>query len=341
MPESMTPYKRVMERLAGKPVDRIPNLCILMTFAAKYIGVTYDRYVTDFRVLVEGNIKCCEEFGIDMLSVISDPMREAQGFGAEVIIPFDAVPYAAKPLIEKPGDLTKLTVQPPASCERMLDRIKAIELYRQLAGDHYPVLGWVEGAFAETCDLCGISKVMADVILQPLFMLDVLETCTQQAIDFGLAQINAGADFIGIGDAAASLIGPRFYSQFALPYEKRIIDSIHQAGGKVKLHICGNITSILELAVQSGADMLDIDWPVDFNRALAVSDGVCAACGNFNPVSVLLQGTPAEVESAVEKCVQASNSTTFIAAGCEVPRDTPVENLKAVILTLKKHSRVE
>ena len=339
MPGSMTPYERVMERLAGNPVDQVPNLCILMTFAAKYIGATYDRYVTDFRLLVEGNMRCCEDFGIDMLSVISDPMREAQGFGAEVIIPFDEVPYAAGSLIEKPADLTKLSVHAPLSCERMLDRIKAIEQYRQIAGDHYPVLGWVEGAFAETCDLCGISKVMADLILQPNFILDVLEICTQQAIDFGLAQINSGADFIGIGDAAASLIGPRFYSRFALPYEQRIIDSIHQAGGKVKLHICGNITSILELAVQSGADMLDIDWPVDFNRAVAVSDGGCAACGNFNPVSVLLQGTTTEVESAVEKCFRASSSTTFIAAGCEVPRDTPVENLKAVKLTLEKHSR--
>jgi MtaA/CmuA family methyltransferase len=341
MRTSMTPYERVMERLAGNPVDRIPNLCILMTFAAKYIGVTYDRYVTDFRLLVEGNMRCCEDFGIDMLSAISDPMREAQGFGAAVTIPSDGVPYAASPLIEKPADLTKLTVHAPVSCERMLDRIKAIELYRQKVGDHYPVLGWVEGAFAEACDLCGVSTVMENLIRQPNFILDVLEICTKQAIDFALAQISAGADFIGIGDAAASLIGPRFYSRFALPYEQRIIDAIHQAGGKVKLHICGNITSILELAVQSSTDILDIDWLVDFNKAIAVSNGICAACGNFNPVSVLLQSTTTEVESAVEKCVQASSPTTFIAAGCEVPRDTPLENQKMVSLTLKKLSMGE
>ena len=32
---AMTPYERVLKRLEGKPVDRVPNLNIIMTFAAK------------------------------------------------------------------------------------------------------------------------------------------------------------------------------------------------------------------------------------------------------------------------------------------------------------------
>ena len=34
----MNSYERVMNRLAGKPVDRIPNLSIVMLFAAKELG---------------------------------------------------------------------------------------------------------------------------------------------------------------------------------------------------------------------------------------------------------------------------------------------------------------
>ena len=52
-----------------------------MTFAAKFIKVPYIKYVSDYRYLVEGNIACCEKFGIDMVSAISDPFREAHGFG--------------------------------------------------------------------------------------------------------------------------------------------------------------------------------------------------------------------------------------------------------------------
>jgi hypothetical protein len=53
----LTSKDRVNYRLANQPVDRIPNLCILMTFAARRIGCTYDQYVQDYRLLVEGNLR--------------------------------------------------------------------------------------------------------------------------------------------------------------------------------------------------------------------------------------------------------------------------------------------
>jgi uroporphyrinogen-III decarboxylase len=44
----MTPKERVFRRLRGERVDKIPNLNILMTFAAKYIKVPYKKYVTGY-----------------------------------------------------------------------------------------------------------------------------------------------------------------------------------------------------------------------------------------------------------------------------------------------------
>ena len=35
------------------------------------------------------------------------------------------------------------------------------------------------------------------------------------------AQIQAGADFVGIGDAVVSLVSPSMYDEFVLPFEKR------------------------------------------------------------------------------------------------------------------------
>ena len=87
MPETMTPYERTMKRLAGEPVDRAPNQNILMAFAARTIGSTYDRLAQDYRVLVEANLRACEAFHIDLVSAISDPLREASAFGAVVEFP--------------------------------------------------------------------------------------------------------------------------------------------------------------------------------------------------------------------------------------------------------------
>jgi len=334
----MTPRERVLNRIEGKPVDRIPNLNILMLFAARYIGVPYSKYVTDYKYLVEGNIKCCEEFGIDMVSAISDPMREASGFGADIVFPEDGVPYSREKLLKDYGDLKKLQVRDPLSAERMLDRIKAVELYKKEVGDKYPILGWVEGAFAEAVDLRGMTELMMDLYDEPEFVKELLEICNEQAILFAREQISAGADFIGIGDAAASLVSPGIYKEYVLPYEKKLIDSIHHEGARVKLHICGNISNHLEEISQSGADIVDIDWMVDFEKAIKILENKASACGNFDPVKILLEGSLEDISNSVKYCISAANDTTFLAAGCEVPKFTPHENLRQVARVIMEAS---
>ncbi|MFP4015480.1 MAG: uroporphyrinogen decarboxylase family protein [Halanaerobiales bacterium] len=295
----MNSYQRVFNRLQGKEVDKIPNLNIIMTFAAKYIGIPYSKYVRDYKYLVEGNIKCCQEFGIDMVSAISDPCREGYDMGAEIKFPDDDVPSFSGTFITEHSDLKKIEVCDPLDGERMLDRIKAVELYKSEVNGEYPILGWVEGAFAEAYDLMGINLMM-DLIQSPDFAHELLSICTEQAIVFAEEQVKAGADFIGIGDAAASLIGPAHYQEFVLPYEKRICQAIHDAGAKVKLHICGDISAFVEYTPQTGADMIDLDWMVDFGKAVETFAGKCSVCGNFDPVNVLLQGSSDEVREAVQ-----------------------------------------
>ncbi len=332
----MNAYERLFSRLEGRPVDRIPNNCIIMGFGARYIGKSYREFVTDYRVLTEAGIRCREEFDLDILSAISDPMREAEGLGAAVTYPEDGVPYAPQPLLQNIGEVSRLRVKDPSACARMNDRLLAVRRYAEYARKECAVQGWVEGGFAEACDLRDLNNMMMDIFDEPEAAAELLDICTRQAIAFATAQIAAGADIVGIGDAAASLIGPAMYEEFALPYEKRIVEAIHQAGGKAKLHICGDISGLLELVTETGADLIDCDWMVDFRRANEIFTGKCGACGNFDPVEILLRGTPAMVAEAVEKCAAVSSPTAVIAAGCEVPPLTPPENLAAVSQTLRR-----
>jgi hypothetical protein len=48
---------------------------ILMHFAARYSGFTYGRFASDYRALVESNLRCRDEFGMDAVGLISDPYR--------------------------------------------------------------------------------------------------------------------------------------------------------------------------------------------------------------------------------------------------------------------------
>lgn len=326
----MNSYERLFNRMSGMTVDKLPNLCIVMMFAAKQIGVPYGKYVTDYRVLSEGVLHCYEKFGIDCLCVISDPMREAEGFGTDVTIPEDDVPYAKKPLIDDVSHISKLKTIDPSLSRRMNDRLEAVRLLKEKAGKQVPVIGWVEGAFAEACDLMDISDMMTTMLDYPDETEELLSVCVKQAELFALSQIKAGAEIIGVGDAASSLIGPALYEKFALPYEKKLIDTIHKAGAKVKLHICGNINPILPLIAKTGADIVDVDHMVDIRKAGEIFPPNTSVSGNFDPVAILLEGDIQTVKNAVNNCIDIGTKTNIIAAGCEVPKFTPEQNLLAI-----------
>jgi MtaA/CmuA family methyltransferase len=332
----MTPYERVHNRLQGKPVDRAPNLNILMTFASKYINTSYDKFCTDYKYLVEANVKCNDYFGIDMLSTMSDAFRETYDFGAKINFPYDNLPICGEHFINGPEELKKLKLFDPMKSTRILDRILAIELYKKEAGKHFSILGWVEGSFAEAADLRGISEIMTDLYDEPEFVNELMTICCEEAILCAREQIKAGADFIGVGDAAASLVSPKIYREFVLPFEQRLINEIHKAGAKVKLHICGNINHLLGDICKSGADIIDVDWMVDLKTCIDTFKSHACANGNFDPVSVLYQGNPQMVRQAVQKCLSVADERTFISAGCEVPKDTPHANLKAVDEALRE-----
>ena len=131
----MTARERCLQVFEGKTVDRLPNFNIIMGFSAAYSGKTYRQYVSDHRVLCECDLRCAEDFRLDILSAISDPMREAESFGAEVLLPEDGVPYSPAPLIADLSQIRRLKAAAPENSPRTLDRLKSVEYFTTIGKD--------------------------------------------------------------------------------------------------------------------------------------------------------------------------------------------------------------
>jgi MtaA/CmuA family methyltransferase len=318
-----------MNRLQGRPVDRPPNFDIMMQFAAHYVNQPLSRYYLDYKVLCEANYAVQQDFDLDIVQAISDPYRETADFGATIEFPEDGLPMSLEPLIKEPDDIKKLNSPDPGVSPRMSDRLEAIRTMREQVGGQVPIMGWVEGALAEAADLRHVNDLMMDLVRRPGWLKELLEITVEVGIAFARAQVEAGADIIGLGDAVASLISPSMYCEFALPYEQRIFQAVHDTGGLARLHICGNTNKILADMQNSGADIIDIDWMVDIEKAAAAIGEDAALCGNFDPVAVMLQGTPDQVREATLTCGRLGGPRWISAAGCEIPDGTPVENLRA------------
>ncbi|HUU20291.1 MAG TPA: uroporphyrinogen decarboxylase family protein [Sedimentisphaerales bacterium] len=325
----MTPKERIYAILKGGSYDRPAVTPILMAWSANFIGRTYRDYYLDGDVLVQGQLAVIRAFNLDQISAISDPWREASAYGMEFDYPADGVGRPKEVLIKTHDDISRLRPFDIENAERTKQRIESVRKMAVEVGQTHSVLGWVEGPLAEYGDLRGVENAMLDLIDRPDLFIKAGEIIVRNAIAFAVAQIKAGADMIGVGDSAASLIAPSMYAELVLPLEQKLITAIHEAGAAVKLHICGNIKNIVQHMAKSGTDIIDVDWMVPLEKARELAGPQITLCGNFNPAGVLFEGSPQEVADAARQCLKAVPDKFILMPGCEVPPHTPEQNIRA------------
>ena len=325
----MNGYERYIATLNGETVDHPARTPILMRWAAEYIGETYGAFLSDHRVLVEANLRCAHDLELDQVSAISDPLRETEGFGGKVEIHPHSGASCEDPPLAQTLDPTLLARPDPHTSPRMRDRVEAVRLFKEKVGGRYSILGWVEGPLAEAADLRRMDNLFMDLYDEGEEVAALLDICTEVAIDFAAAQVEAGADTIGVGDAAASQISADLYEEWVWPREKRLVEAIHAMGARVKLHICGNITHLLPGIARLGIDVLDVDHMVDLAAVRAAVAGKVALAGNVDPVQGVMQSCPEAIRRALAECRERAAGPFLVNAGCEIPAGTPVENLRA------------
>jgi MtaA/CmuA family methyltransferase len=335
----MNGRQRILGLLEGGEVDRVPLMPITMMFAADQIGVPYRDYVMDHRVLAQAQIETARRWDIDHVSAISDPCREAADLGAKLAF-FDDQPPAivdTHARLSGKSDLAGLEPPDPLGGGRMQDRIDGIALLAREVGGEKLIEGWVEGPCAGAANLRGLNRLMLDFVDDPGYVRDLLEFCLEVGLRFGRAQIEAGADLIGVGDAASSLIGPGRYAELVFPCERALIDGLRAAGARVRLHICGRTRSLLPWLGRLGAEIVDLDWMVPVAEAREHAGPEVVLLGNVDPLAVLRNGTPASVTEALRACHRSAGERWVAGAGCEVVRDSPDANVRAMVNYARSH----
>jgi len=304
---------------------------ILMHFAARFSGFSYGRFASDYRALVESNLRCMDEIGMDAVGVISDPYRETSAFGAKVTFPEEEVPRCMEILVRSMEDIGQLKNPDVYREERTLDRIKGAEALRKQVGAKVPVIGWIEGPLAESCDLAGVNEVLLKIFMEPDFVKRLTDKIMPTAKEFARAQVEAGCDIVGVGDAICSQVDVQTYREFVKEKHLELFEYIQSLGARVKLHICGNITHLLEDLREVKPDIVDIDWMVDMDQAFEKLGKNIIRCGNLDPVSVVQDRTPGEIREETERlCKQEKERPFILSGGCEITVNTPVEHLKVM-----------
>jgi MtaA/CmuA family methyltransferase len=333
----VTPIERTRAAIAGLPLDRLPAQPMLMMYAAKHAGMSFIDYARDGRKMAEAQLRAAEDYGLDCLLTCSDPAREVIDLDGEGSV--DWFPDQGPAINEGRAalkDKLKLAgwrLPDPLAPGRMRDRVDAIALMREKAGPGMSIVGWVEGPLALGAELRGLNSVMVDFLDDPAFVRDLLDFTAEVAILYARAQVEAGADTIGMSDAAASMIGPSLYGEFLHPRQGRVLRAVkgRDPGTITRLHMCGNTDPLFPLMGELPVDIYEIDFPASLAEARRVLGPGRTLSGNVSTITDLLEGGPESVYEACRACHEVAGANYIVSAGCEVSPLTPPENLRAMI----------
>jgi uroporphyrinogen decarboxylase len=296
-------------------------------------GETVRRFATDPDVMARCVLAAYERFGYDGIEIGVDAVIEAEALGSEVAYPENEPPHVIRPLLGDGKKGLTLLKKPadPKRAGRMPFVIAATKKVRERIGNEAYVQSIVMGPMNIASQLRGVENLILDILEDPDFVRELLSFTLRQSIEYARALLAAGATGLDIGEAFCSLnlISPQIYRTFALELHRALIDDIHDQGGFAELHVCGNTTEIIEDLKSTGADYLDIDWPVDIGRVVSL-----VPCrGNLDPSRILLLGDRALVlEEASRVIAKAAPSRGLIlGSGCEIAPNTPLENIAAMV----------
>jgi uroporphyrinogen decarboxylase len=130
---------------------------------------------------------------------------------------------------------------------------------------------------------------------------------TQSTIAYLKAQIQAGADLVQIFNSWAGILSPEQYSEFSLPYIKKICEAITQVPKTVFAK--GAFFARAEMN-NLPCEVIGLDWnmPIEESRKLLPNKTLQ---GNLDPCA--LYGSKLEVEKATKKMLQSFGKNRYIA----------------------------
>lgn len=298
-------------------------------------GVTYNEYNRDARIMAKTQIAAARRFGYDWCWLQVDDCMVYEALGVEVRGEGDILPATCGYLPAVRNTLDTLPNIDIRRDGRMPVLIEAIKRVKDELGDSVLVCGRVEAPFSSVTLLYGIEETMLMPLENHDLFMDTLDYFTGLQTEFGLAQKEAGADAVWVGDCTASghLISETYYGEYARPSVIDLVKEYDKANLWSIYHASEENVGHLKLMADSGVSVLSVGPGIDIAEAKKAVTGKVCLIGNLDPIGVLLNGTPRQVEIEAKRIMSIGKcgGGYIFNTGEMVPRDVPVENMEALI----------
>jgi uroporphyrinogen decarboxylase len=342
--DTQTSLERVLCYLKGEKPQRVACFPLILNHAARVLGVPVGKYNRDGKTMGKSHVAAFRRYGNDLILIFSTTSTLAEAMGTKMAFLDEDAPQISEPFIKDRSDLAKVKVPDFSKDGRLPVYMEATEIAVEEVGSEVCVSTVLAGPLTTAAALYPVDLLTRDLIKNKAWVHELLDICTQACLKF-IDEIlkRKSLPIIVEPIGSASLISPIHFKEFVAPCLKRLSDHVHKNGGGLPaaLHICGKTTPNWKAMLEAEFDMWSLD-NVDLGQAKASVGHRVVLIGNVTPAN-LLKNTPEEVDAEAKIiCEKMGDLKGFIlGSGCEVPINTPPENIDALINAARKYGRFE
>lgn len=335
---SINSKEMIFQVIEGEMPDRVPVFPVVDEYhAPKVLNYSTKDCLVNGMKMAKSLLAALRLYNYDGVIATMGPGKDPyKQLGCPVDLESGDVAMYVDNLIKTKEDIGKIKVPNPWSDNKM-EPVKHIV---KEVGDTHFVIGSIRLPFEIAYIQRGSMNIMTDIYDDPNLILEVIKKTKEITLALGDALIEAGVHGLTVKDsvASASLISPTHYEKFVFPFEREVIRHFKKKV-PIILHICRNSAPLLDMMVKTNANVLEVDSLVGLKQAKKKVGDKVVLKGNIDSVGVMERGSSHSIKAVVKKCMgdAKENGNYILSNGDSIPRATPTENVKNLVIFGKKY----
>ena len=316
--------RRLVAPLMGFPGLRLTGSTV------KLAQQNYGEHYKVLRMLVK-------KFNPDIIFPLMDLSVEANALGRYTVFPRQD----SATVVNEYFEIAELTMQKHINIAfdtRLMGYVETLKLMNIGFPEEVLKGAYVTGPYSLAGLIMGADEAAMATILDPDKLTAICEFTTEKIQEYVRLLIGAGAQIICILEPSAVMLGPAQFEQFSSRFVRHLNDSFKYTDVATVYHTCGNTMHLIEKMVDSQVDAISLDSfeaGVDLPSVAECVNGEVIIFGNINPTGLMLKSKPEAVKNEVMQLLKAMEpySNFVLSTGCDLPQETPFENISAFINT--------
>jgi uroporphyrinogen decarboxylase len=326
----------------GERPSRIPVCALSEEFDVKwYKRASYREFTQNGEVMYRVIRESIERFDYDWAWVQVDDCFEFEPIGVKVKGEDNIVPatYGYLPIGEEVFPAVRS--MNPERDGRMPRKLEAIRKLRRHFQDSVLITGSCAAPFSAAGLMWGLEPTMMLLLDDPKLLSRGMWEWTEFYKGYISAQREAGAHAVWMGDcnAYSGMLSLELYNELVFPPTRELIRFCEEELDMlVWLHNSEDKAAFIHAHDGLGCSLENLGPGiniVDFLRDTPPNRGIT---GNLDPIELLWRGSPGKIDTAARRIMDGCKEVSgyVFNTGEMNPRDTPVENMDAMMKAAKE-----